>query len=403
MIAVMGTFDTKASELEYLAEHIREAGESVARIDVSTGLTTPLAVEVSRDEVRADSADWATICVNQDRGESVSAMATAIARFLPELVQKRQIQGVISVGGGGGTAIATAGMRSLPLGLPKLMVSTLASGNTAPYVETSDIVMFPSVVDAAGLNRVSRLLLGQAAAAICAMVRAPRSSESDRPVIVASMFGNTTQCVSTAKTALEQAGFEVLVFHATGTGGRTMEAVIDSGMAVGVLEITTTEWADELVGGVLSAGPTRLEAAGRRGVPAVIVPGCLDMVNFGEPATVPARFQGRTFYHHNPQVTLMRTTAGECTELGRILAEKINAYRSPVTVLLPLRGISVISQTGGPFYDSQADAALFSAIRQHLRPEIPCLDFDGAINDPAFAELAATSLLELIASTRASV
>jgi uncharacterized protein (UPF0261 family) len=225
------------------------------------------------------------------------------------------------------------------------------------------------------------------------MVEAVPEAGDSRPLVMASMFGNTTGCVNEAKRLLEQAGFEVLVFHATGTGGRTMEGLIESGMAAGVLDVTTTEWADELVGGILGAGPTRLEAAGKAGVPAVVAPGCLDMVNFGEPSSVPARFRGRLFYRHNPQVTLMRTTPDECAELGRILAEKVNAYRGPVSVLLPLKAISVISAPGQPFHSPEADAALFGGIRRHLRPGIQCVELDCEINDPAFAAACAGALL----------
>jgi uncharacterized protein (UPF0261 family) len=338
--------------------------------------------------------DLAPIVARQDRGEAVTAMAGAAAALLSQLVSEGHIQGVISLGGGGGTAISTAAMRALPIGSPKLMVSTLAAGNVAPYVGTKDIVMFPSIVDVSGMNRLSRVLLARAAGAICGMVEAVVPAAQDKPLIAASMFGNTTTCVNIAKQVLEDAGYEVLVFAATGTGGRIMESLIESGMISAVLDITTTEWADELVGGVLNAGPTRLEAAGKAGVPAIVTPGCLDMVNFGERASVPEKFAGRLFYQHNPQVTLMRTTAEECTKLGRILAEKVNAYRGPVTVLLPLKAISIISAPGQPFHDSAADAALFESIKQHLNPEIPVIEMDREINAPEFATACAQALLQ---------
>jgi uncharacterized protein (UPF0261 family) len=255
--------------------------------------------------------------------------------------------------------------------------------------------MIPAIVDVQGLNRISRLILARAAGAVCGMVEMtpPSISTADKPIIVASMFGNTTTCVNRARQILEQAGYEVLVFHATGTGGRTMESLIETGMVAGVLDITTTEWADELVGGVLSAGPTRLEAAARTGTPAIVAPGCLDMVNFGAPDSVPTKFAGRTFYQHNPQVTLMRTTPDECRELGQVIAEKVNGYRGPVTVLLPKRAISVISAPGQPFYSPEADAALFGAIKANLKPGLPVVELDCEINDPAFAEACAQSLL----------
>ncbi|MFZ4766661.1 MAG: Tm-1-like ATP-binding domain-containing protein, partial [Roseimicrobium sp.] len=261
------------------------------------------------------------------------------------------------------------------------------------YVGTKDIVMFPSIVDVSGLNRLSRVLLARAAGAICGMVEAALPEVADKPLIVASMFGNTTLCVNIAKQVLESAGYEVLVFHATGTGGRVMESLIESGMVAGVLDVTTTEWADELVGGVLGAGPTRLDAAGKARVPTVVAPGCLDMVNFGERATVPSQFAHRVFYQHNPQVTLMRTSAAECRELGRILAEKVNAYAAPVTVMLPTKAISVISEPGGVFHDAEADAELFRAIKGHLRAEVPVMELDLTINDEQFARACADALL----------
>jgi uncharacterized protein (UPF0261 family) len=288
-------------------------------------------------------------------------------------------------------------MRALPVGFPKLMVSTMASGNTAHYVAGKDIVMFPSIVDVSGLNRISRTLFHQAAAAIAGMVDAGAVSVAeDRPLIAASMFGNTTRCVELARALMEAAGHEVLVFHATGTGGRTMETLIGDGLIRGVLDITTTEWADELVGGVLTAGPHRLEAAARTGTPAIVVPGCLDMVNFGARDTVPAQFEVRRFHVHNPQVTLMRTSPEECAGLGRIVAEKVNASTGPVCVLVPTRAISVISAPGQPFHDPAADAALFEALRRHLDPAIPLVEIDAAINDEVFAEACASRLIELI-------
>jgi uncharacterized protein (UPF0261 family) len=341
----------------------------------------------------AAGIDLAALLARRDRGECVAAMTQAAPRLLERLLSEGRIQGVIALGGGGGTAIASAAMRPLPIGFPKLIVSTLASGNTAHYVGTSDIAMMPAIVDVQGLNRISRTILARAAGAICGMVEADVAVGDEKPLVVASMFGNTTKCIEAAVPLLEQAGYEVLVFAATGTGGRAMEALIASGLVAGVLDITTTELADELFGGVLTAGPERLDAAARHGVPAIVTPGCLDMVNFGEPASVPERFAGRTFYAHNPQVTLMRTTPQECTALGRLLATKVNASRGPVTVLIPRQGISVVSAAGGPFRDQHADAALFGAIESGLRPDIPCVALDCEINDPAFAKACVDALL----------
>jgi uncharacterized protein (UPF0261 family) len=396
-IAILGTLDSKGAEHAFVAEQILARGHRVLIIDVGTLGAPTLAPDISREQVAAEGGvDLAALRARQDRGESVAAMAKAAPRVLARLHAEGRIDGVISLGGGGGTAIATAAMRALPIGFPKVMVSTLAGGPTAQYVGVKDVVMFPAVVDVAGLNRISREILTRAAGAVCGMVESQPPPAEDKPILVASMFGNTTACVQHAKTLLEAEGYEVLVFHATGTGGRTMESLIESGLVAGVLDITTTEWADELVGGILSAGPTRLEAAARAGVPAIVAPGCLDMVNFGPPETVPARFKGRTFYPHNPQVTLMRTTAEECAQLGRILAEKLNGSRGPVTVLLPLRALSVISAPGQPFHDPAADRALFENLKRHLRPDIPVVELDCEINAAPFAEACARTLLALL-------
>lgn len=399
-IAVLGTLDTKGVEHTFIADEIRRRGHDALLIDVGTGFPASIDHDIKREVVAsAAGLDMASISSGKDRGKCVSAMVKAAPVLLEQLRKEGRIQGVISLGGGGGTAIATAGMRALPIGFPKLMISTLASGYTAHYVGSKDIVMMPSIVDVAGLNKISRTLFSQGAAAICGMVDIQISSVEDKPIIVASMFGNTTECVGTAKQVLEKCGYEVLVFHSTGTGGRCMESLIESGVVAGVLDITATEWADELVGGVLAAGPHRHEAAGKAGVPTIIVPGCLDMVNFGEPDTVPAKFAERSFYHHNPQVTLMRTNPEECRELGRILAGKINDYTAPVTVLLPLKALSVISAAGNPFHDVDADQALFDAIRMHLRKEINVVEMDVEINDSAFARLCAKSLQDLMVKT----
>lgn len=394
-IAILGTLDTKGPEHAYVAELIRQRGHQTLLIDTGTGAPPTVTPDISREEVAAAAAvDLPGILTRKDRGEAVTAMSSAAAVLLEKLVSTGRIQGVISLGGGGGTAISTAAMRALPIGFPKLMVSTLAAGNVAPYVGTKDIVMMPSIVDVNGLNRLSRTLLARAAGAICGMVEMQPPSAADKPLICASMFGNTTACVTAAQKILEDAGYEVLVFAATGTGGRIMESLIESGMITGVLDITTTEWADELIGGVLNAGPTRLEAAGKAHVPAIVTPGCLDMVNFGEPSSVPEKYKDRLFYQHNPQVTLMRTNAQECAQLGHILAEKINAYTAPVTVLIPRKAISVISAPGQPFHDPEADEALFTHLKSHLRVDIPVIEMDCEINAPEFAAACARTLLQ---------
>ncbi len=396
-IAVLGTLDSKGEEHAFVADIIRSRGHRALLIDVGSLEPPKVKPDITREEVAAAGAlDLNALKIRQDRGESVTAMAGAAAEMVAQLVASKSIDGIISLGGGGGTAIGTSAMRALPIGFPKVMVSTLAAGNVAPYLGTKDIVMFPSIVDVSGLNRISRVLLSRAAGAICGMVEVEVPEAKEKPLIVASMFGNTTQCVNTAKQLLEEAGYEVLVFHATGMGGRIMESLIESGMVTGVLDVTTTEWADELVGGTLGAGPSRMDAAGKAGVPAVVAPGCLDMVNFGERASIPQKFDGRLFYQHNPQVTLMRTTPEECAELGRILADKMNAYTAPATVLLPLKGISVISAPGGAFHDPAADSALFAAIKVNLHKNVRVIEMDSLINDDFFARACVTALLENI-------
>ena len=397
-IAVLGTFDTKGTEHAFVAEALRAQGFGTLLIDVGSLGTPAITPDIAAAAVADEEPAHAAILARRDRGECVTLMGRAAAKLVARLAAENRIHGIVSLGGGGGTAIATTAMRALPIGFPKVMVSTLASGQTAHYVGTTDITMMPAIVDVAGLNRVSRAVFENAAGAIGGMVTAAearrRTHAPDKPLIVASMFGNTTACVTEAKKILEAAGYEVLVFAATGNGGRAMESLIASGMVAGVLDITTTEWADELVGGVLTAGPERLDAAAKAGVPAIVAPGCLDMVNFGERATVPAKFTGRTFYQHNPQVTLMRTTPAENAELGHIIAEKLNRYTAPVTVLLPRRAISVISAPGQPFHDPAADRALFTSLRTHLRPDIPVVELDTTINDAVFARACADTLLQ---------
>jgi uncharacterized protein (UPF0261 family) len=395
-IAVLGTLDSKGAEHDYVAGLIRDRGHHSLLIDVGTGAPPTVTPDITREEIAAAAdIDLAAIIHRRDRGECVTAMSRAAPVLLARLAAENRIHGVVALGGGGGTAIATAAMRALPIGFPKLMVTTMAAGNIAPYIGTKDIVIMPSIADIAGLNRLSRLILTRAAGAICGMVEvnAPAPS-SQRPLVVASMFGNTTACIQEATKSLEAAGYEVLVFAATGSGGRAMESLIESGIVSGVLDITTTEWADELVGGVLRAGPDRLDAAARAAVPAVIAPGCLDMVNFGEPASISTEYKDRRFYAHNPQVTLMRTTPQECTELGRIIGEKISRYPAPSTLMIPLRAISVISAAGQPFHDPAADLALFDSLRQHC--SLPVCELDEEINSPAFARACAAKLIEMM-------
>lgn len=396
-IAVLGTLDSKGHEHAYVAEKIRSLGHTPILIDVGSYGDPQVEPDYTRFQVaEAAGTDLTALYEKQDRGECVLAISEAIPVFITQLQEAGKIDGIISLGGGGGTSIATAAMRALPIGFPKLMVSTLASGNTAHYVGTKDIVMMPSIVDVAGLNSVSKMLFTRAAGAICGMteIQIEASTTDEKPIVVASMFGNTTECINKATEVLENAGYEVLVFHATGTGGKTMEGLIETGMVAGILDVTTTEWADELTGATLSAGPTRMDAMSKMSVPTVVAPGCVDMANFGERDTVPAEFEGRNFYIHNAQVTLMRTTAEECAELGKILAEKTNANPAPTSMFLPLKGVSVISQEGQAFYDKAADDALFTAIKENYKGEVTEMDCD--INDESFAFAVAESLISLM-------
>ncbi len=393
-IAVLGTLDTKGDEHAFVAEQIRRLGHEPILIDVGTLQPPTVTPDVTRQQVAAaGGVDLNQLSESRDRGKSIEAMSMAAPKLLARLVGQGRVDGVIALGGGGGTSIATAAMRALPIGIPKVMVSTLASGNTAPYVDVKDITMIPSLVDVAGLNRISRRVFAQAAAAVCAMADAKVNDGDERPLIVASQFGNTTDCVTECRQLLEEVGYEVLVFHATGIGGRAMESLIESGAVAGVLDITTTELADELVGGVLSAGPDRLSAAARCGVPAIVTPGCLDMVNFGPREGVPEQFRDRLFYQHNPQITLMRTTPVECEQLGRQIAEKLNESTAPVTLLIPTKAISIISAEGQCFYDPEADEALFAALKDNLRAEIPVIEAGCEINDPNFATQCVAALI----------
>jgi len=394
-IAVLGTLDSKGEEHAFVAALITQHGHKPLLIDVGTGGPATVQPDITREQVAAAiGLDLASLMAKKDRGACVVAMTHAAPALVSKLASDGRIHGIISLGGGGGTAIGTAAMRALPLGFPKLMVSTLAAGNVAPYLGTKDITMMPSIADVAGLNRLSRVIFTRAAGAICGMVSVEPAVGAAKPLIVASQFGNTTLCVTEAKKVLEAAGYEVLVFAATGTGGRIMESVIESGIVAGVLDLTTTEWADELVGGNLNAGPERMDAAAKANVPVVVAPGCLDMVNFGERASVPAKFEGRNFYIHNPQITLMRTTAEECRKLGEIVAKKTNAYQAGTAIMIPKKAISVISAEGQPFYDAAADAALFAALKSHAK--VPVQEFDLAINDKEFAQACAYKLIKLI-------
>jgi uncharacterized protein (UPF0261 family) len=399
-IVLLGTLDTKGPEYGYLRDRLHTLGMDVVLVDAGVFGQAAIPADIGPDDVAAaGGGDRAALAAAGDRGAAMAAMCEGAIAIVGRLHREGRLDGILAVGGSGAASLAAPAMRSLPVGVPKLIVSTMAAGDTRPYVGESDIAMLYPVVDIAGINRVSRRILANAAAAIAGMAGQPAlavDAGADRPLIAATMFGVTTPCVTHARAWLEAHGYEVLVFHATGSGGRAMEALVRAGLIAGVLDVTTTELADELVGGVLSAGPERLEAAGATGTPQVVSLGALDMVNFGPRDTIPERFRDRRFHEHNATVTLMRTTAAENAQLGALIATKLDAASGPVAVFVPRRGISMIDVPGGPFHDPAADTALVDALRAGLRPSIELVELDLAINDAAFAEAMAGRLDELI-------
>ncbi len=397
-VAVLGTFDTKGKELKFIKECIEEHG--LKTLCINTGVFEPVVEpDISSAEVAAAvGADINAIVERRDRATATEVLAKGTEKLIPQLYAEGKFDGIISIGGSGGTSLATPAMRQLPLGVPKVMVSTMASGDVSPYVGTSDIVMIPSVVDAEGLNDISKVIFSNAANAIVGMVQNRKEIESDgKPLLAATMFGVTTPCVKAAEDYLHEQGYDVLVFHATGTGGKCMEALIDQGFIKGVLDLTTTEWCDEVVGGVLNAGPDRLTAAGKNGIPQVVSVGALDMVNFGPMDTVPAQFKDRNLYKHNPTVTLMRTTADELKSIGHEIATRLADATGKTTLMLPLKGVSMIDVEGQPFYDAEADKVLFDTLRTELaNSNVEIVELDTDINDKEFAVAAAKKLISLL-------
>jgi uncharacterized protein (UPF0261 family) len=400
-VILIGTLDTKGIEYRFVRDLLNGAG--VATLVIDAGVLHPpvFPADVPRERLyEAAGTSLEAIQQANDRGRAIEAAARGAARIVAQY--SGEIEGILALGGSAGTTIGTAAMQALPFGIPKLMVSTLASGQVRQYVGVRDITMMNSVVDISGLNRISRTVLTNAAKAMIGMVQgssrqqASASTAGGKPLLTATMFGVTTPCVEVARRCVEDRGYEVLVFHATGTGGLTMESFIRDGLIRGVLDLTTTELADELVGGILSAGPDRLTAAGLQGVPQVISLGALDMVNFGPPETVPEKFRARRFYQHNPTVTLMRTTPQENENLGREIAQKASAARGPTAVLVPLRGVSAIDRANQPFWWPEADAALFQSLKHWLSPQVRLIELDLHINDREFAEKAAGTLLEML-------
>lgn len=396
-ILLVGTLDTKGHEYAYVRDLIEERGHSTILVDVGVlgdpGCPADFAADLvaqkggrTLDEVRAEG----------DRNSALDTMAQGAIIIAHELIRSGNLGGVLALGGSGGTAVGSAVMRALPIGLPKVMLSTLASGDVRPYVGESDIAMMYPVVDIAGLNRISRPVIANAVGAVCGMAEQPRSEPSDRPLIAATMFGVTTPCVSRLRSRLESAGYEVVVFHATGSGGRAMENLIRSGFFDAVADITTTEWCDEIVGGVLSAGRDRLTAAAISGVPQVVSCGALDMVNFWALSTVPAQFRRRKLHAHNDNVTLMRTTQEECIQIAEAMAERLNQATAPVCLFFPLKGISALDAEGQPFCDPESRQTLFNTLQSHTGPQIETVAVDLHINDPAFADIVANRLMRMM-------
>ena len=397
-VFLFATLDTKGREAAFLRDLLTSWGISVTLVDVGALGASSVVPDVPRErifELAGTSAD--AVRNKADRGDAVTKAAEGAARLAREAHARGELAGVLGVGGSAGTTIGTAAMKALPLGVPKVMVSTLASGMVRQFVGDKDIFMLNAVVDISGINRISRQVFSQAARAMAGLVTrpGPAPEPDDRPLVAATMFGVTTACVERARASLERAGYEVLVFHATGTGGQAMESLINEGVIAGVLDLTTTELADEHVGGFLSAGPDRLTAAGRAGVPQVVSTGALDMANFYAPESVPPKFKDRIFYRHNPNVTLMRTTPEENARIGADIARKLSSAQGPVAVLLPGRGVSAIDREGQPFDDPIARRTLHDAIRSDARG-VEVINLDLHINDPAFADAAAGKLIELM-------
>ena len=400
-IYLIATLDTKGVEAGWIRESLMRQGHRVTLVDVGSSGDPQVDPDIDRAMVfEVAGTSWSVVRSDQDRGEAVAAAARGVAQLIRQHADQGLVEGVLSIGGSAGTSIGTSAMRALPLGIPKVMVSTMASGQVRPYVADKDLCMINSVVDIAGINRVSRIVLIQAADAMSGMVNGRKqvfaeASPTEKPLVVASMFGVTTPCVQVARGVLEQAGYEVLIFHATGTGGQAMESLIREGLIAGVLDITTTELADELVGGVLTAGPGRLTAASELGVPQVISVGALDMVNFGSPETVPQKFADRLFYQHNPVVTLMRTSVSECRQLGKEVGRKVAMSNGPAEVLFPRQGVSAIDAEGQAFEDQEARMALLEGLKSTCGAERMEV-MDAHINDPEFAQAAAQRLLSLM-------
>ncbi len=413
-IVIVGALDTKGEEFAYVKDLLKKKRLKTIVVDFGVLSEPAFEPDINRRTVAAaGGGDLERFRFGENNDEAMKTMATGLAHVVRQLYDAGKLDGILSMGGSGGTSIATTAMRALPVGVPKVMLSTVGGGDVSAYAGTKDITFMPSIVDVAGFNRISRGIYSNAAGAIAGMVSmsAPKptaaaapdvvsfsvsEAPADKPLIVASMFGNTTKAVDHARGLLEQHGYEVLVFHATGTGGKTMEGLITDGLIAGSLDMTTTELADEVCGGVFSAGPDRCGAASKAGIPAVLVPGCVDMANFWGIDTVPEKYKGRNLYQWNPNVTLLRTNVEENVKIGKMIAAAANAATAPVAIVLPLKGVSQLDSPGGQFWDEEADRACYETIKKNLKPGIPVIEVDHNINDPEFSGKVAETLLEML-------
>ncbi|MEQ8219213.1 MAG: Tm-1-like ATP-binding domain-containing protein [Arenibacter sp.] len=398
-IVMLGCFDTKGEDFTYLLKSLRALNQQVITINTGVmGTSVDFPIDVDQEEVAKASGEvLETIRASNDRGRAVELMGKGAAAILAELASKDRIKGVIGMGGGGGTYIILEAMQAVPLGIPKFCLSTVVAKDLSRQIGVKDITLMSSVVDVAGLNSISRLLIRQAASAITAMADTKvDAAEENKKNIAISMFGNTTKCVDKCTELLKSKGYEVMAFHATGVGGATMESLIREGVFDAVLDVTTTELADELCGGILSAGPDRLTAASEMGIPQIVVPGCLDMVNFAQMDTLPEKYRLRQLYSWAPDVTLMRTNVEENEILGKQLVDKLKGAKAPVKILIPLKGISQIDSEGGVFYDPEADSALFRTIKKNAKGRVTVIEVDVHINDETFAKVLVERLLKIM-------
>lgn len=396
-VVIVGALDTKGAEYSFIKDLIEQAGLETLVVDFGVMGEPAFAPDVTRQEVaQAGGGDLAQLATGEHKDQAMQVMARGLAVVVERLHNESKLDGIIGMGGTGGTSIITSGMRTLPVGVPKVMLSTVGGGDVSPYAGTKDITFMPSIVDVAGMNSISRVMYANAAGAIIGMVQTEKPAGDEKPLITASMFGNTTTAVNHAREIIEQAGYEVLVFHATGIGGRTMEDLIADGYIQASLDITTTELADFVCGGVFDAGGERMLAAAQAGIPAVIVPGCVDMANFNAIETMPDKYKDRQLYQWNPNVTLLRTNEEENRQMGEMIAAAANASTGPVAILLPLKGVSMLDSPGGDFWDPDADAACFAAIKQNVKAGVPVIEVDANINDSEFSGQVAQTLLDML-------